>query len=527
MSHLHNHIIAQRNRIFAAADINLLSVNTEVQSYNQEEFDKAFGEGYEVYSPKDIQRFTKDVQKKAKSATDIQKAVDEIKSLVAVKLNDQVVFIREKGFEKGQTTRELGGVHYVQTTNGWKRVEENIEKALQAGAVGGRETTNSTNASGAPLKNESVDGDTKNQVGKDKKKKKKKGEENEEEEGEVGVELQPDKIKALVNEILGKDDKESDENEEEESEEGEENSEGQDEDPFHHHRKMAGYHGAMAKQYDGESTDMGASDDEGLRNEFRNKTGSFKHHESMAQKHIGEAKKHHDKEKHGEWGDTVPKKSEALEYGKKHAGKVEHDQKEMFEEEEQDGDEPVEEKKKIKKAEVMTSFNAKDQRAAHISSMFQTDELEKAQKKGEGSRGGHIIGHTKSGKPIYGVVHADHYKDYTADEHSEAATVHRKLHRGNGTHHERMARAHEAAAKTKAASEKKDLGEVKGSLADKFRSKVKEKTNIPSKREEEEAEEQAFKEGNSAVRAKEIGKRAGAEFKKNPKDELRKLGKKK
>ncbi len=58
---------------------------------------------------------------------------------------------------------------------------------------------------------------------------------------------------------------------------------------------------------------------------------------------------------------------------------------------------------------------------------------------GEGSRGGKIIGHTKSGKPIYGEGHAAYstqkpwgvslkehpdYKHFTADEHDEAAQVH-------------------------------------------------------------------------------------------------------
>ena len=47
-------------------------------------------------------------------------------------------------------------------------------------------------------------------------------------------------------------------------------------------------------------------------------------------------------------------------------------------------------------------------------------------KGGEGSKGGKIIGHTKSGKPIYktSIPHSFH-KDFTPEEHSEAAILFR------------------------------------------------------------------------------------------------------
>lgn len=47
--------------------------------------------------------------------------------------------------------------------------------------------------------------------------------------------------------------------------------------------------------------------------------------------------------------------------------------------------------------------------------------------KSEGARGGHVIGHTKSGKPIYN--HASHsaHKNFTPDEHGEASDLHVKL----------------------------------------------------------------------------------------------------
>lgn len=68
-------------------------------------------------------------------------------------------------------------------------------------------------------------------------------------------------------------------------------------------------------------------------------------------------------------------------------------------------------------------------------------EITEVEKGGEGSRGGKVIGHTKSGKPVYdhsdnNDLHSyghrgsfpkenpmDHYKDFTSDEHREAARL--------------------------------------------------------------------------------------------------------
>lgn len=44
---------------------------------------------------------------------------------------------------------------------------------------------------------------------------------------------------------------------------------------------------------------------------------------------------------------------------------------------------------------------------------------------GEGSRGGHIIGHTKSGKPIYGEW-SIHHTDFTEADHADAAKAYKK-----------------------------------------------------------------------------------------------------
>jgi hypothetical protein len=50
----------------------------------------------------------------------------------------------------------------------------------------------------------------------------------------------------------------------------------------------------------------------------------------------------------------------------------------------------------------------------------ESDELVKG---GEGSRGGKIIGHTKSGKPIYDSFDHPSHKDFTKEDHGDAATI--------------------------------------------------------------------------------------------------------
>lgn len=54
--------------------------------------------------------------------------------------------------------------------------------------------------------------------------------------------------------------------------------------------------------------------------------------------------------------------------------------------------------------------------------------------KGEGSHGGHVIGHTRNGKPIYESHTASHsvYSKYTKNDHRDAGEAHRmkaRLHR--------------------------------------------------------------------------------------------------
>jgi hypothetical protein len=52
------------------------------------------------------------------------------------------------------------------------------------------------------------------------------------------------------------------------------------------------------------------------------------------------------------------------------------------------------------------------------------DSLDYFIKGGEGSKGGKVIGHTTSGKPIYAGKGPSHYSDFTAADHSDAAKAH-------------------------------------------------------------------------------------------------------
>lgn len=59
-----------------------------------------------------------------------------------------------------------------------------------------------------------------------------------------------------------------------------------------------------------------------------------------------------------------------------------------------------------------------------IENPFEKGELIKA---GEGSRGGKIIGHTKSGKPIYDTANHESHSNFTAADHEDAAETNRVL----------------------------------------------------------------------------------------------------
>jgi hypothetical protein len=56
--------------------------------------------------------------------------------------------------------------------------------------------------------------------------------------------------------------------------------------------------------------------------------------------------------------------------------------------------------------------------------------LAKAGKTGEGSRGGKIVGHTKSGKPIYDSEGHERHKDFDPTEKQEVQNLHHELRTG-------------------------------------------------------------------------------------------------
>jgi hypothetical protein len=70
--------------------------------------------------------------------------------------------------------------------------------------------------------------------------------------------------------------------------------------------------------------------------------------------------------------------------------------------------------------------NLNKAKSERILSMYSNTEdiLEKG---GEGSRGGKVIGHTKSGKPIYDNGNdSKSYRSFTAEDHQDAADIHEK-----------------------------------------------------------------------------------------------------
>ena len=74
----------------------------------------------------------------------------------------------------------------------------------------------------------------------------------------------------------------------------------------------------------------------------------------------------------------------------------------------------------------------KKSQAAKILSVYGQANIEKSEendleKGGEGSKGGKVIGHTKSGKPIYD--HAEHagHKEFSSQDHTEAGYLHHTI----------------------------------------------------------------------------------------------------
>jgi hypothetical protein len=66
------------------------------------------------------------------------------------------------------------------------------------------------------------------------------------------------------------------------------------------------------------------------------------------------------------------------------------------------------------------------------------NDLEKG--KGEGSKGGKVIGHTTSGKPVYAKKRGEDYKNFTSQDHEDAAQLHYEI--SDHGHHFQMKESH-------------------------------------------------------------------------------------
>ncbi len=166
-------------------------------------------------------------------------------------------------------------------------------------------------------------------------------------------------------------------------------------DDFKHHRLMAGFHATKQKEASKHGIDLHASTDPEVHKEAKGKEGESSRHEKLVEQHLEKAKSLHNKEKHGEWNKTIPTTKEALEYGNKYASKV---------------DKGIDTKDAVKDSKIKKSLEIEDS----------IDIL----KGGEGSKGGEVIGHTKSGKVIYSHAKSLHDYKFNRKEHNEAATLH-------------------------------------------------------------------------------------------------------
>lgn len=84
-----------------------------------------------------------------------------------------------------------------------------------------------------------------------------------------------------------------------------------------------------------------------------------------------------------------------------------------------------------------------------------SEQLDSIEKGGEGSKGGHIIGHTSSGKPIYDQHDNEGHKGFTIQDHKDAGYVHSRKSDDHFDSHQsanRMARYHEKNGNSKSYS---------------------------------------------------------------------------
>jgi hypothetical protein len=172
---------------------------------------------------------------------------------------------------------------------------------------------------------------------------------------------------------------------------------------------------------------------------------------------------------------------------------------------------------------------ARKQQMSRISgSYIPTETLEKG---GEGSKGGKVIGHTKSGKAVYDNANHESHKDFTSQDHKEARTINEKKYskhwsdRNNAgfgkekrmkaaqkeRYHADQARAHgdQEFAKKESASEK---GTLEQALLAKQKSADSDKYKDWSS---EKHEEQSHSHHGNMMRAKQKGDSKGEMWEKN------------
>lgn len=85
----------------------------------------------------------------------------------------------------------------------------------------------------------------------------------------------------------------------------------------------------------------------------------------------------------------------------------------------------IDPKQSIKRLDAVADRVIKSDGPVSVFGVFQS-QVRKAM--GEGTRGGKVIGHTKSGKPIYqgkSALHVDH-KKWSKQDHKDASKIHKK-----------------------------------------------------------------------------------------------------
>jgi hypothetical protein len=111
------------------------------------------------------------------------------------------------------------------------------------------------------------------------------------------------------------------------------------------------------------------------------------------------------------------------------------------------------------------SFDEKDIR------FTQPAQLQKAMPKGEGARGGHVIGHTKTGKPIYSDPRHPEHGKYSDEDHYDAHLAHGQHQMGHESELMKPAKRGDTNKRMMHA----DRAQYHGKMADKHLSMVKQK----------------------------------------------------